>query len=58
MKLIKPKLQDPHLHGRFQCPGMVPTNVFTWSYVFEKFAKVEYGNHIQLRIIEVRQAVN
>jgi len=44
--------------GPFQCPGMGPSNVFTWSYVFENFAKVGYGYHNQLRIIEVCQAVN
>ena len=44
--------------GPFQHPGMGSRNVFTWSYIFQKFAKVGYDNHNQVRIIEVRQAVN
>ena len=53
MKPMKLKLQGP-LRG----PGRGPSSVFTWSYIFKKFAEVTYFNHNRSTIIDVRQAGN
>ena len=48
MKLIKLKLQGP-----FQGLGRGPSNVFTWSYVLVKFAKVRYFNHNHFSLLSL-----
>jgi hypothetical protein len=48
MKLIKLKLQS-----LFQGPERGPSNVFTWSYIFVKFAKVKYCNHNQFSLLSL-----
>jgi hypothetical protein len=48
MKLIKLKLWGP-----FQGPGRGPSNVFTWSYIFVKFAKLKCFNHNRFSLLSL-----
>jgi len=48
MKLINLKLQGP-----FQGPWRGPGNVFTWSNIFVKFAKVNYFNHNRFSLLSL-----
>jgi len=45
MTIMKFKLQGP-----FQGPEWGPSNVFTFSYVFEDFSKIRYFDHDRLII--------
>ena len=55
----EPFVSGPHsCRDPFQGPGKGPSNVFIWSYIFEKIAKIRYFNHNLLNIIEVYQEVN
>jgi len=53
VELMKLKLQGP-----FQGPGKGLSSVFTWSYVFTKFAKARYFYYRRLNIIEICHAFN
>jgi len=57
MKLMKLKLQGPTLAlGPSKPLGGALVMCVTWSYVFEKFAKIRYLKH-NLSTIEICQAV-
>jgi hypothetical protein len=58
MKLMKLKFQGPsHALAHSKALGGAIVMCVTWSYVFEKFAKVRYLKHSRLSIIEIGQAV-
>lgn len=49
VKLIKLKLTGPSFANSLPKLGKGPTNLFTWSYVFIKFASVRCFSHNRLR---------
>jgi hypothetical protein len=53
MKLMKLKFQGP-----FQGPERGPSNLFTWSYVFVKFAKVKYFNHNRFSLLSLSTSIS